>query len=84
MAEGAVARMGICRPRLEILAADDVDDAPDGIRTVESRRGPLHNLYAPGVLKAHAAVVDVVHGLASHALAIYEEEYGIAAEAAHV
>ena len=84
MPEGAVARMSICRPRLEVLAADDVDDASDGIRAVECRRGSLHNLYAPGVFKAHAAVVDVVHRLASHALAIDEEEDGIAAEAAHV
>ena len=84
MPEGAVARMDIGRPRLEVLAADDVDDSPYGIRAVESRRGPLHDLYAPGVLKTHAAVVDVVHGLACHALAIDEEEHGIAAEAAHV
>ena len=84
MPEGAVARMSICRPRLEVFAADDVDDTSDGIRAVECRRGPLHNLYAPGIFKAHAAVVDVVHRLASHALAIDEEEDGIAAEAAHV
>ena len=84
MPEGAVARMSICRPRLEVLAADDVDHAPYGIRAVECRRGSLHNLYAPGVFKAQTAVIDVVHRLASHALTIDKEEHGIAAEAAHV
>ena len=84
MPEGAVSRIDVSRPGLQVLAADDVDDTPDGIRAVERRRGSLHDLDTPSVVEAHAAVVDIVHRLASHALTIDEEEDGITAEAAHV
>ena len=82
--EGIVSCVCVGCPGFKILAADDVDHAAYGIGAIEGRRSTLHNLYAPDVVEVHAAVVDVVHRLACHPLAVDEEEDGIAAEAAHV
>ena len=84
MAKGVVAGVRVGGPRLQILAADDVDYAAYGIRAIECRRGAFHYLDAAHVVEVHAVVVRVVHRLARHALAIDEEEDGVAAETTHV
>ena len=84
VAEGVEARVDIGCPGVNVLTADDVDHTTDGIRAIEGRRGTLYNLDAPHVVEVHAGVVDIVHGLTSHAFAINEEEHGVAAKAAHV
>ena len=84
MAEGVIARVHVGRPGFKVLTADDVHHATHGIRAVERRRGTLDNLDTPYVVEVHAAVVHIVHRLAGHPLAVDQEEYGVAAEAAHV
>ena len=84
MSEGAVAGTCVGCPRFEILPTDDVHHTTYGVRTVECRRSTFHNLDATDVVEIHPVVVYVVHRLSGHPLTVDEEEYGIAAETAHV
>ena len=82
--EGVVARVDVGRPGFQVLAADDVHHPTHGIRAVEGRRSAFDDFDASDVVEVQAAVVGIVHCLASQALAVDEKEHGIAAEAAHV
>ena len=50
VAEGIVARIDIYAPRFQTLATDDIDHTAHGIRTIECRRGSLHNFDAAYVV----------------------------------
>ena len=84
MSEGVIARIDIGSPGLQVLAADDVDHASYGIGAIEGRRSTLHNLDTSYMVEVQSVVIDIVHRLACHTLAIDKEEHGIATKTTHV
>ena len=81
---GAVAAVEIDRPRLPRLAAYDIHNAADGIRTVERRTSPLDDLDTLDIVHVQAAVIDIVECFARKPFAVDEEQHRITAESRHV
>ena len=63
---------------------DDVDQPADGVRAVEQRRRPAHDLDARGARRIHRhAVIAGLAGQIADPLAVLEDQHAIAVQAAN-
>ena len=60
---------------------DNVDHAAHGLRSVEGRRGALHDLDPLHIVRVQAVIVHIVTRLARHAFAVDQKEDVLTAEA---
>jgi len=80
----AAARLVLRQPALRGLARDDVDDACDGIASVQCRGGSLHNFYAFDACRVDETEVVLAAVVAVDALAVDEDEDVRVAQAVHL
>ena len=79
-----VAGIQIEIPGIGALPRYDIHHSAHGVGSVESRRGPLDDLYLPGIPEIQAVIIYIVHSLSGKALPVNKKQDGASAEAAHV
>ena len=71
-------------PRIIRSLGDNIDYAADGIRAIQCRSCPFHDLHPLHVVQVEAVIIYIVQCLSRQAFAVYQEEDGVTAESLHV